>query len=69
MADNLSQQAVPGAKAIAASLQSAANTAFVDAFHWGVIVGGVVLVLAVAIVVIFLPARAAEPDIEPSGTG
>ena len=62
VADNLSQQAVPGAKAIAASLQSAANTAFVDAFHWGAIVGGVVLVLAVAIVVVFLPARAAEPD-------
>jgi hypothetical protein len=43
-------------------LQSAANSAFVDAFHWGAIVGGIVLVVAVAIVVVFLPARATEPE-------
>jgi hypothetical protein len=60
VADDLSKRAVPGAKAIAASLRSAANTAFVDAFHWGVIVGGLVLVVAFAIVVLFLPARATE---------
>jgi hypothetical protein len=62
VAHDLGRQAVPGAKAVAASLQSAANTAFVDAFHWGAVVGGVVLVLAVAIVVAFLPARAAAAD-------
>ena len=58
VAHNLGEQSIPGAKALAASLQSAANTAFVDAFHWGAIVGGAVLVLAVAIVVAYLPARA-----------
>jgi len=62
VADDLSHQSVPGAKAIAASLQASANTAFVDAFHWGSIVGGVVLILAVAIVVAFLPARATSTD-------
>jgi EmrB/QacA subfamily drug resistance transporter len=60
VADDLSKRSIPGAKAIAASLRSAANTAFVDAFHWGVIVGGLVLVVAFAIVVLFLPARATE---------
>jgi len=62
VADKLSVQSIPGAKTIAASLQSAANSAFVDAFHWGAVVGGIVLVLAVGIVVAFLPARATEPE-------
>jgi EmrB/QacA subfamily drug resistance transporter len=60
VADDLGNRAVPGAKAIAASLRSAANTAFVDAFHWGAVVGGMVLVVAFVIVVLFLPARATE---------
>jgi EmrB/QacA subfamily drug resistance transporter len=60
VADDLGRRAIPGAKAIAASLRSSANTAFVDAFHWGVIAGGLVLVVAFAIVVAFLPARATE---------
>ena len=64
VATDLSHRSIPGAKALADSLRSAANTAFVDAFHWGVIVGGVVLILAFAIVVVFLPARATE-DLVP----
>jgi EmrB/QacA subfamily drug resistance transporter len=62
VAEKLGAQSIPGAKTAAASLQSAANSAFVDAFHWGAIVGGIVLVVAVAIVVVFLPARATEPE-------
>jgi EmrB/QacA subfamily drug resistance transporter len=60
----------PRAKQFASSLRSAANSAFVDAFHWGAIVGGLVLIVAFVIVVLFLPARATEgmaPDAIPPG--
>jgi hypothetical protein len=50
----------PRAKGIATALRSAANSAFVDAFHWGAIVGACTLALAALIVVLFLPARASE---------
>jgi MFS family permease len=50
----------PRAKQFAAALRDAANSAFVDAFHWGAIVGACVLALGALIVVLFLPARADE---------
>jgi EmrB/QacA subfamily drug resistance transporter len=50
----------PRAKSIANALRSTANSAFVDAFHWGAIVGACTLALGALVVVLFLPARATE---------
>ncbi|MGZ6887386.1 MAG: MFS transporter [Acidimicrobiia bacterium] len=62
VADDLKHR-LPHAGKLAASLKATANTSFVDAFHWGVITGGSVLVLGLVIVVLFLPARARPADI------
>jgi hypothetical protein len=50
----------PRAKSFAGALRSTANSAFVDAFHWGAIVGAGVLALGALVVARFLPARADE---------
>jgi EmrB/QacA subfamily drug resistance transporter len=50
----------PRAKGIASALRATANSAFVDAFHWGAIVGACVLAVGALVVVLFLPARADE---------
>ena len=60
VAQNVGKSAIPGAKQLSESLVRTANTAFVDAFHWGAIVGACVLALGALIVVLFLPARADE---------
>lgn len=53
----------------ASQLQQAANAAFVDALHWGVVVAAVGTALGVLVALLFLPARppvgdAAEQDLE-----
>ena len=58
VADNLRRQAVPNARALAASLEHVANQAFVEAFRWGSRVGAVMLIVGVCIVLRWLPARA-----------
>jgi EmrB/QacA subfamily drug resistance transporter len=61
VADNLATTSIPNASQLAASLRATANTSFVEAFHWGVITGGSVLLLGALIVLRWLPARAADP--------
>jgi hypothetical protein len=60
VAQNLAKTPIPGAKQISEQLVVTANAAFVDAFHWGAIVGASVLALGALVVVLFLPARASE---------
>jgi hypothetical protein len=60
VAQDVAKQSVPGARQISQSLVHTANSAFVDAFHWGAIVGACVLALGALVVVLFLPARARE---------
>jgi EmrB/QacA subfamily drug resistance transporter len=64
VAQELARQPVPNAKEMAAALTETANTAFVDAFHWGTIVGAAVLVVAAAVVLRWLPARASSADVD-----
>ncbi len=58
VAQNLAKQPIPGAKQIASSLVATANQSFVEAFRWGLVTGGIVLLVGAVIVVLFLPARA-----------
>ena len=60
VAQNLAKTSIPGAKQISEQLVRTANEAFVDAFHWGAIVGACVLALGALIVVLFLPARPSD---------
>jgi EmrB/QacA subfamily drug resistance transporter len=47
---------------VATQLKQVANAAFVDAVHWGVVVGAIVTLVGVAVVLGFLPARATAAD-------
>jgi hypothetical protein len=47
-----------------AQLADAARTAFIDGFHAGLIVGGVVAAIGAICVVLWLPARARRQDVE-----
>jgi len=60
VAQNAAKSSIPGAKQLSESLVHTANSAFVDAFHWGAIVGACTLALGALIVILFLPARATD---------
>ncbi len=64
VAQELAKQPIPNAKETAAALTQTANAAFVDAFHWGTIVGAGALVIAAAVVLRWLPARASTADVD-----
>jgi EmrB/QacA subfamily drug resistance transporter len=49
---------------LGAQLADAAKAAFIDGFHAGLVVGGVVAALGAVAVAVWLPARARESDIE-----
>ncbi len=63
VAGDLAKQPIPGAKQLSGSLVATANQAFVDAFHWGVICGAVVLIVGALVVLKYLPARARPADV------
>jgi Na+/melibiose symporter-like transporter len=63
VAQNFAASGEAGAKQSAAKLIEVANTSFVEAFHWGVVTGGCVLLLGALIVLRFLPARARPVDV------
>jgi EmrB/QacA subfamily drug resistance transporter len=63
VAKNLAQQPIPGAKQLSASLVATANQSFVEAFRWGLVTGGIVLLVGAVIVVLFLPARASAAQV------
>jgi EmrB/QacA subfamily drug resistance transporter len=63
VAQQLATQPIPGAKQTAAALVSTANESFVEAFRWGLVTGGIVLLVGALIVVLFLPARATPAQV------
>lgn len=65
VAENLQGAAIPNASATAQGLITTANQAFVDALHWGLLVAAISTLIAVVVVVLFLPAREAGPEPAP----
>ena len=63
VAEKLAKQPIPNAKQLSDALKATANASFVQAFHWGVITGGSVLVVGAIVVALFLPARATPAQV------
>jgi EmrB/QacA subfamily drug resistance transporter len=63
VADHLRGLKIPGAEALANSLVDTANSAFVDAMHWGVLVAAGATLLGVFVALLWLPAHARPTDV------